>query len=57
MAKEEKDRIQINLVFEGTLKERLEYVKRHYGLQTYADTVRLLITREYERLRERAGSP
>ena len=53
MKKEEKtkERITINMLFTGPLAERLKAVKEYYQVETHADTIRLLITLAYERIK------
>jgi hypothetical protein len=45
------DKISVRLELEGDLLRKFLTIKRTYGFESSADTVRLLITTEYERMK------
>ena len=49
---EEKDEetIRIGLTLEGEMKKRFLLVKKQWGLENNTDVVRMLITREHEKI-------
>jgi len=50
--KGDKDIIRLGLTLEGEMLKRFLAIKRKWGLESNADVVRLLITREYEKIME-----
>jgi len=48
--KKEEETIRIGLTLEGEMKKRFLLVKKQWGLENNTDVVRMLITREYEKI-------
>ncbi|MEM3677425.1 MAG: hypothetical protein QW176_04690 [Candidatus Bathyarchaeia archaeon] len=49
------DRISVRLDLEGELLRKFLAIKGRYGFESSADTVRLLISLEYERMRKESS--
>jgi hypothetical protein len=50
------EEVQVRIVLQGEMAKKFNLIKRHYGLESNADLVRLLITMEHERIRPYRGS-
>jgi len=48
--KKEKETLQIKVTLTGDMIRRFLKIKEHYGLESNADVIRLLITLEYEKI-------
>jgi len=46
----EEKRIRIGLTLEGEMLKRFLAIKRSWGVESNADIIRMLITREYEKI-------
>lgn len=49
-AKKERETIQVRVLLEGELLEKVEAIRKYYGLVHYADLVRLLFNEKYNQL-------
>jgi len=47
----ERDKIVLKMILKGELARRLDYIRKHYGLARFTETIRVLITVEHERLK------
>jgi hypothetical protein len=50
MSEEKEKRIRIGLTLEGEMLKRFLAIKRSWGVESNADIIRMLITREYEKI-------
>lgn len=50
MKEENQETIRIGLTLEGEMKKRFLAIKKQWGLENNTDVVRMLITREYEKI-------
>lgn len=50
---EEAEVIRIGLTLQGEMARRFRTIKKHWGLEANTDVLRMLITREYEKITER----
>ena len=50
MKEKNQEAIRIGLTLEGEMKKRFLAIKHHWGLENNTDVVRMLITREYEKI-------
>ena len=48
-----KEKIKLGIVLKGDMKKRFLSVKNHWGLENNTDVIRMLITREYEKIIEK----
>jgi hypothetical protein len=49
----EAETIRIGLTLQGEMARRFATIKKHWGFETNTDVLRMLITREYEKIVER----
>ena len=42
--------LQVKVSLKDEMLQRFELIKKHYGLRTNAETIRLIVQREYENL-------
>ena len=49
----EPETIRIGLTLQGEMARRFMTIKKHWGLEANTDVLRMLITREYEKIAER----
>jgi hypothetical protein len=50
MKEEDQETIRIGLTLEGEMKKRFLAIKKQWGLENNTDVVRMLITREHEKI-------
>lgn len=50
MKEEDQETIRIGLTLEGEMKKRFLTIKKQWGLENNTDVVRMLITREHEKI-------
>jgi metal-responsive CopG/Arc/MetJ family transcriptional regulator len=48
----DKDKVQVRVEFEGELLEKVDALKKYYGVQSYAELVRVLINEQSRQLFE-----
>ncbi len=51
----EKEKIQVRVELEGDLLDKVNTLKKFYGIESYAELVRLLLNERYRNLENQAG--
>ena len=46
----EKDKVQVRVELEGELLEKVDALRKYYGIQGYAELVRVLVNERYRKL-------
>jgi hypothetical protein len=50
VAEESKEKLKLGIILQGEMKRRFLAIKKQWGLENNTDVVRMLITREHEKI-------